>query len=66
MGATHFPHPRLDSPSPDQPQKAPQELPVPELIEADRNHLLRGFLIASLLAAPFWIAVGIALYLFLR
>jgi hypothetical protein len=66
MGATLFHHPRLESPSPDRTQKALQELPAPELIEADRSHLLHGLFIASLLAAPFWIAVGIALYLFLR
>jgi hypothetical protein len=66
MGATLSHHPRFDSPSPDRTQKAPQELPTPELLDADRSHLLRGFLIASLLAAPFWIALGIALYLFFR
>jgi len=62
MGALPYIHPRLDSPSPDRSPKAPQELPAPELIEAERSHLLHGLLIASLLAAPFWIALGIVLY----
>lgn len=66
MGALPFIHPRVDSPTPDPPQKAPQELSAPEVIEADRSHLMHGLLIASLLATPFWIALGIVLYLFFR
>ncbi len=66
MGALPFLHPRVDVPTPDPPQKAPQELPTPELIEAERSHLLHGLLIASLLATPFWIALGIILYLVFR
>jgi hypothetical protein len=66
MGAMHFLHPRLDSPSPDRTPQAPQEFPVHELLDSDRSHLLLGLLIASLLSAPFWIALGIALYLFFR
>jgi hypothetical protein len=35
-------------------------------MERDRSQLLRGLLIASLLATPFWFAAGIAFYLFFR
>jgi hypothetical protein len=66
MGALPSIHPRVDSPTPDPPQKAPQEIPSPELIEAERSHLLHGLLVASLLATPFWIALGIVLYLVIR
>ncbi|MGC2210939.1 MAG: hypothetical protein WA532_12605 [Candidatus Korobacteraceae bacterium] len=66
MGALPFLHPRVDTPTPDPLQKAPQELPTPELIATERSHLLRGLLIASLLATPFWIALGIVLYLVFR
>ena len=66
MGALPFNHPRLDTPTPDPPQKAPQELPTTNLSAAERSHLLHGLLIASLLATPFWIALGVILYLAFR
>ena len=66
MGALPSFHPRVDTPTPDPPQKAPQRLPIPELIETERSRLLHGLLIASLLATPFWIALGIVLYLVFR
>lgn len=66
MGALPSFHPRVDTPTPDPPQKAPQVLPTPELIAAERSRLLHGLLIASLLAAPFWIALGVILYLVFR
>jgi hypothetical protein len=66
MGALRSIRPRVDSPTPDPPQKAPREIPSPELVEADGGHLLHALLIASLLATPFWIALGIVLYLVIR
>jgi hypothetical protein len=66
MGALPSLHPRVDVPTPDPPQKAPQVPPTPELIAPERSHLLHGLFIASLLATPFWIALGIVLYLVFR
>ena len=56
----------LIHPHPTLPRRPRSELPIPELIETERSRLLHGLLIASLLATPFWIALGIVLYLVFR